>query len=425
MRLGDACELLGIPLSASREDAQRAYRKCALRHHPDRNPDDPSATSKFQSIGEAWDRVRQYHDNPRRWGVHADVDDSFEATAASHTNADFGATWEDLFNRWFSGSQWDYEPKPEPRHKATCNCEVCAAERRREEIFAERARAREKRREEAAKQFAAAQVRAKEEAARTMQERVREAELAQSRRERERAELDARCKRHLAALRSLLSSAVDLSAPLDELLESFSALKTAVEKVEQQAQAQASDGAGKHCKHAPGAGSGREAVGVDPVPESVVCRWQVEASALVAQAERRLDAIGEAAEMAAAAAPAIDAEMGVANDAANAAVMSAQAGVAVGSASGARCSCDSRDVAAAAHPEHPKSGGESDRRKQRKPAQARGAELRAIEALVAARTAEELEEAIERGDKIRKASPDLVEAIEKASEQLARFVPYH
>lgn len=165
MRLADACDLLGVPPSASREDAQKAYRKCALRHHPDRNPGDPSATSKFQSIGEAWDRLQQYHDNPRRWGANADESD--EDTADSATGADhFASSWEDLFRRWYAGPPppnrgggraWDFEPPPQ--HRADCKCAACAAERRREEIFAERARARERRKEEAAKQMAAAQAR--------------------------------------------------------------------------------------------------------------------------------------------------------------------------------------------------------------------------------------------------------------------------
>ena len=165
MRLADACDLLGVPPSASREDAQKAYRKCALRHHPDRNPGDPSATSKFQSIGEAWDRLQQYNDNPGRWGANADESD--EDTADSATGADhFASSWEDLFRRWYAGPPppnrgggraWDVEPPPQ--HRADCKCAACAAERRREEIFAERARARERRKEEAAKQMAAAQAR--------------------------------------------------------------------------------------------------------------------------------------------------------------------------------------------------------------------------------------------------------------------------
>jgi hypothetical protein len=48
-----------------------ATRKQALLHHPDRSSA-PDATSRFQTIGEAWERVQLFHDHPMRWGAHAD-----------------------------------------------------------------------------------------------------------------------------------------------------------------------------------------------------------------------------------------------------------------------------------------------------------------------------------------------------------------
>ena len=60
MRLDDACSILGVGARAPLEDAQKAYRKLALKHHPDRCPDDPGATAKFQTIGEAWERFQRW-----------------------------------------------------------------------------------------------------------------------------------------------------------------------------------------------------------------------------------------------------------------------------------------------------------------------------------------------------------------------------
>ena len=45
--------ILGVPPEATREEIRRAYRKMALRHHPDKNPDDPAAAERFREISRA------------------------------------------------------------------------------------------------------------------------------------------------------------------------------------------------------------------------------------------------------------------------------------------------------------------------------------------------------------------------------------
>jgi molecular chaperone DnaJ len=54
----DYYELLGVDRSASAEELKRAYRKLAMEHHPDRNPDNPEAERKFKGINEAYDVLR-------------------------------------------------------------------------------------------------------------------------------------------------------------------------------------------------------------------------------------------------------------------------------------------------------------------------------------------------------------------------------
>jgi molecular chaperone DnaJ len=51
----DYYEVLGVARGASPEDVKRAYRKLAIKFHPDKNPDDPHSEEKFKELGEAYD----------------------------------------------------------------------------------------------------------------------------------------------------------------------------------------------------------------------------------------------------------------------------------------------------------------------------------------------------------------------------------
>jgi molecular chaperone DnaJ len=87
----DFYEILQLGKEATREEVDKAYRKLALKYHPDRNPDDPSAAEKFREVTEAYevlsdpDKRTQYDqygfatddgDAPAYQYHHIDLDDA-------------------------------------------------------------------------------------------------------------------------------------------------------------------------------------------------------------------------------------------------------------------------------------------------------------------------------------------------------------
>ena len=51
----DYYEVLGVSRDVSAADLKKAYRREAMKHHPDRNPDDKSAEEKFKEANEAYE----------------------------------------------------------------------------------------------------------------------------------------------------------------------------------------------------------------------------------------------------------------------------------------------------------------------------------------------------------------------------------
>ncbi|GAA6010371.1 hypothetical protein JCM10207_005197 [Rhodosporidiobolus poonsookiae] len=47
-------DLLGLPVTCTAEDVKKAYRRLAIKYHPDKNPDDPTAADKFKEIAVAY-----------------------------------------------------------------------------------------------------------------------------------------------------------------------------------------------------------------------------------------------------------------------------------------------------------------------------------------------------------------------------------
>jgi molecular chaperone DnaJ len=63
----DFYEILGVDKSASKDEIKKAYRKTAIKYHPDKNPDDKASEDKFKEAAEAYevlsnDEKRQRYD---------------------------------------------------------------------------------------------------------------------------------------------------------------------------------------------------------------------------------------------------------------------------------------------------------------------------------------------------------------------------
>src|SRR5688572_29514782 len=101
----DYYEVLGVNRDASEEDIKKAYRKLAMKWHPDRNPDNPKAEEHFKEAKEAYEVLTDPKKRPAydQYG-HAGIDPAAAGAGFGQGQAGFGDVFNDIFGEIFGGA---------------------------------------------------------------------------------------------------------------------------------------------------------------------------------------------------------------------------------------------------------------------------------------------------------------------------------
>jgi len=132
MNKRDYYKILGVSKGASQEEIKAAYRKLALKYHPDRNPDNKDAEEKFKEAAQAYEilsdaQKRKQYD---QFG-HSGVEGMGGAGPGSMNMDDIFSAFGDIFGDMFGGfkrSQKRGGPEPKRGHDLYKNIEITLKE---------------------------------------------------------------------------------------------------------------------------------------------------------------------------------------------------------------------------------------------------------------------------------------------------------
>ncbi len=101
----DYYDVLGVDRNASEAEIKRAYRRLAMKYHPDKNPDNKSAEEKFKEASEAYE-VLSDPDKRRRYDQFgfAGVQQDFGPGGFQWTDFTHAGDFSDIFEDFFRGS---------------------------------------------------------------------------------------------------------------------------------------------------------------------------------------------------------------------------------------------------------------------------------------------------------------------------------
>lgn len=125
----DLYDILGVAKDATEKELQRAYRKLALKYHPDRNEDDPKASEKFKKASEAYEILRdpekrQAYDSGGMSGVNQTGFQGFADNEEVYSQ--FGDVFSELFGSRFRSRSAGSQPGQDMRFVLTVDFKTSA-----------------------------------------------------------------------------------------------------------------------------------------------------------------------------------------------------------------------------------------------------------------------------------------------------------
>lgn len=123
----DCYEVLGVSKSATEKEIKKAYKKLAMKYHPDRNPDNPVAQENFREVKSSYEILsdiekRQQYDD---FGHQAFADGNHSHSGFNHSEGGFNDVFGDLFGRQ---QQRRHQPRAQKGSDIICRVELTLAE---------------------------------------------------------------------------------------------------------------------------------------------------------------------------------------------------------------------------------------------------------------------------------------------------------
>lgn len=105
MNKPDYYSILGVSRNASEEDIKKAYRRLAIKYHPDKNPGNIKAEAKFKETSEAYTVISDLVKRAKYDRLNYQTGPGFEGFGTGYgAGSEFGDVLEDLFRDFFSGT---------------------------------------------------------------------------------------------------------------------------------------------------------------------------------------------------------------------------------------------------------------------------------------------------------------------------------